>query len=131
LKNMTSQLTGRFVMPTMVATRERFGQRPLSRYRADVVVPGDQRSEVAVLKALANVFVFQRPNAAAIYSRQREVVQELVDALNRRAPDGLDASFAPTWRAADDDATRRRIVIDQVASLTDRSILRWHATFCR
>ena len=131
LKNMTSQLTGRFVMPTMAATRERFGQRPLARYRADVVVPADQRSEVAVLKALANVFVFQRPNAAAIYSRQREVVQELVAALNERAPDGLDASFAPAWRAATDDTTRRRIVIDQVASLTDRSILRWHAAFCR
>ena len=131
LKNMTSQLTGRFVMPTMAATRERFGQRPLARYRADVVVPADQRSEVAVLKALANVFVFQRPNAAAIYSRQREVVQELVAALNERAPDGLDASFAPAWRAATADTTRRRIVPDQVACLPERSILRWHAALCR
>lgn len=131
LKNMTSQLTGRFVMPTMVATRERFGQRPLARYRADVIVPAEQRSEVAVLKALANVFVFQRPNAAAIYARQQEVVIELVDALTATAPESLDASFAPAWEAARDDAARRRVVIDQVASLTDRSILRWHTRHCR
>ncbi len=131
LKNMTSQLTGRFVMPTMAATRERFGDRPLSRYRADVVVPADQRSEVAVLKALSNVFVFQRPNADDIYRSQREVVIELVAALDELAPDALDASFAPAWQQAADHAARRRIIIDQVASLTDRSILHWHATYCR
>ena len=131
LKNMTSQLTGRFVMPAMVATRERFGDGPLTRYGADLVVPSQQRSEVAVLKALANLFVFQRPQAAAIYSRQQEVVIELVHALNRRAPEALDASFAPVWQAAADEASARRVVIDQVASLTDRSILRWHSRFCR
>ena len=74
LKNMTSQLTGRFVTPAISATREQFGGGTLTRYRANLVVPEEQRSEVAVLKAPANLFVFQRPNAAAIYERQREVV---------------------------------------------------------
>ncbi len=131
LKNMTSQLTGRFVTPAMLATRERFGEGPLTRYSADLVIPSEQRSEVAVLKALANLFVFQRPQAAAIYSRQQEVVIELVAALNRQAPAALDPSFAPAWQAAPDEASARRIVIDQVASLTDRSILRWHSRYCR
>ena len=131
LKNMTSQLTGRFVTPAISATREQFGGGTLTRYRANLVVPEEQRSEVAVLKALANLFVFQRPNAAAIYERQREVVHELVDALNASAPAELDPSFAPSWEVATDDAAARRIIIDQVASLTDRSILRWHARLCR
>ena len=131
LKNMTSQLTGRFVAPTMAATRERFGDGRLTRYAADVVVPAEQRSEVAVLKALANLFVFQRPQAAAIYARQQEVVLELVEAITTSAPESLDASFGPTWAAAPNDAAAKRVIIDQVASLTDRSVLRWHSRLCR
>ena len=44
-----------------------------------------------------------------------------------RAPDGLDPVFAPLWRAAPDDAARLRVVIDQVASLTDPAAVAWHA----
>jgi dGTPase len=55
------------------------------------------------------------------------VLQELVAALLDRAPDALDPIFAPMWRAAPDDAARLRVVIDQVASLTDPGALAWHA----
>ena len=33
----------------------------------------------------------------------------------------------PDWHLTADDAGRRRVVIDQVASLTDASALAWHA----
>ena len=52
-------------------------------------------------------------------------------ALVRRAPDGLDPVFAPLWRAAPDDAARLRVVIDQVASLTDPAAVAWHTRLCR
>ncbi len=130
LKNLTSSLIGRFVQPTIDATRDAFGDRPLSRYDADLMIPQDVRSEVSALKALANIFVFQRDNSAAIYQRQQEVLLELVDALVRKAPEGLDAVFAPAWFAAETDAARLRIIVDQVASLTDRSVIRWHTTLC-
>ncbi len=52
---------------------------------------------------------------------------ELVEALAARAPDGLDPVFAPLWKDAADDAARLRVVVDQVASLTDPSALDWHA----
>jgi len=32
------------------------------------------------------------------------------------------------WKAAGDDAARLRVVIDQVASLTDPAALEWHRT---
>jgi len=131
LKNLTSSLIGRFVQPSIDATRERFGDRPLQRYAADLIVPQDRRSEVAVLKSLANLFVFQRDNSAAVYQRQQEVIVELVNALAVPAPEGLDSMFAPAYLAADDDAARLRVIIDQVASLTDRSVIRWHTTLCR
>ena len=34
--------------------------------------------------------------------------------------------FAPLWRAAPDDAARLRVVVDQVASLTDPAAAEWH-----
>jgi dGTPase len=39
----------------------------------------------------------------------------------------LDRPFADDWHVAADDAARRRVVIDQVASLTDARALSWHA----
>jgi dGTPase len=34
--------------------------------------------------------------------------------------------FAPLWRDAPDDAARLRVVIDQVACLTDPAAVAWH-----
>ena len=39
--------------------------------------------------------------------------------------------FAHDWREADDDAARRRVVLDQVASLTDSTAIEWHHTLVR
>jgi dGTPase len=61
------------------------------------------------------------------YARQREILTELVGGLADRAPDGLDPVFAPMWKAAPDDPARLRVVIDQVASLTDPAAIAWHA----
>jgi len=44
-------------------------------------------------------------------------------------PTRLDAGFTADWAAVPDDAARKRVVVDQVASLTDQSALRWHADF--
>ncbi|HEY2673553.1 MAG TPA: deoxyguanosinetriphosphate triphosphohydrolase, partial [Rugosimonospora sp.] len=34
--------------------------------------------------------------------------------------------FAPLWMAAPDDGARLRVIIDQVASLTDPAAISWH-----
>jgi dGTPase len=47
-----------------------------------------------------------------------------------RAPEALDRPFADDWRAAADDAARLRVVVDQVASLTDASAVAWHTRLC-
>ena len=43
-----------------------------------------------------------------------------------RGPDALDRPLADDWLAAPDDAGRLRVVVDQVASLTDASAVAWH-----
>jgi dGTPase len=135
LKNLTSQLIGRFCNAAESATREQFGGDRLTRYAADLVIPREQRLEVAVLKAVANRWVMQRSGAEEVYTRQREIVHELVAAVRLGAPGTLDASMRPAYAAADaaldPDAAHLRVVIDQVASLTDRSVLTWHSRLCR
>ncbi|MER7165222.1 deoxyguanosinetriphosphate triphosphohydrolase [Micromonospora sp. NPDC000207] len=126
LKDTTSLLTGRFVAAAVAATQDRYGPGPHRRYAADLVVPKPVRAQCALLKGIALRYVMRRPGADARYARQREVLTELVAALVRDAPEALDPVFAPLWRAAPDDAARLRVVIDQVASLTDRAAVAWH-----
>jgi dGTPase len=131
LKNLTSQLIGRFCTAAEQATRERHGDGRLTRYAADLVVPREQRLEVAVLKAVANRWVMQREGAESVYTDQREIVQELVAALRLTAPVSLDPVLLSAYDAAPDDDARLRVVVDQVASLTDRSVVAWHQRLCR
>jgi dGTPase len=131
LKNLTSQLIGRFAGAAETATRAAYGGGRLTRYSADLLVPRDQRLEVAVLKAVANRWVMQRTGAESIYTDQRELIQELVAALRLAGPAALDPALRSAYDAAADDAARLRVVIDQVASLTDRSVVLWHARLCR
>jgi dGTPase len=118
LKNATSTLIGRFCTAAERATRARYGDRPLTRYSADLVVPTQERAEVALLKAVAAVYVMGRPEVTVLQAREREVVTELVEGLTAR-PDQLEPAYRALWEDAADDPARLRVVVDQVASLTD------------
>ena len=82
--------------------------------------------KAALLKGIALRYVMRRPGVGSWRDRQQEILRELVAVLSERAPEPLDAVFAPLWRAAQDDAARLRVVIDQVASLTDPAAVEWH-----
>jgi dGTPase len=126
LKDMTSQLIGRFTGAVEEATRERYGAGLLTRHNADVVVPRDTLVEIASLKGVAAVWVMTAASRQPVYLREREVLVDLVEALTRRAPGSLDPVFAGFWAQAPDDAARLRVIVDQVASLTDGSAVEWH-----
>jgi dGTPase len=130
LKDMTSQLIGRFTLAVERATRERHGGGPLIRYTADVIVPRATVVEIAALKGVAAVWVMTAASRQPAYAREREVLAELVTALAGRAPGGLAPLYAAMWAQAPDDAARLRVVIDQVASLTDASAVQWHRRLC-
>ncbi|HKS45998.1 MAG TPA: deoxyguanosinetriphosphate triphosphohydrolase [Amycolatopsis sp.] len=127
LKRLTSELVGRFAAAAVTGTRDAYGEAPLSRYAATLAVPEQVAAEVALLKALALRYVMSDPRRLAVQDGQRQMLAELVELLARRAPDSLDAVFHPAWRQAADDAARLRVVIDQVASLTDAQAHAWHA----
>mgnify|MGYP001190351603 CR=1 FL=1 len=127
LKDATSQLIGRFVRAAVAATRERFGEGPLTRYAAELVVPRATIAEILVLKGLAVAYVMGPRESEPLYQRQRDVLTDLVEVLHERAPVGLEPAFAADWETAEDEAARLRVVVDQVASLTDISAAQWHA----
>jgi dGTPase len=131
LKNLTSSLIGRFCADATAATREAFGGEPLIRYAADLVVPRETALEIAVLKGVAAHLVMRAEDRRGLLDQQREVIAELVSALGEQAPDSLDATFRADYLAAADDAGRLRVLVDQVASLTDASALTWHARLRR
>jgi dGTPase len=125
-KNLTSELVGRLCQAAEDGTRAVAGSAPLSRYAADLTVPRRQLLECALLKAVAAHYVMTRRDAMAEQAREREVITELALAVERGAPATLDPVFQPAWDGAADDRERRRVIIDQLASLTDTSALAWH-----
>ena len=125
LKNLTSDLIGRFCGAVQHATFAA-GAGPFVRYAADLVVPAETALEIAVLKGIAAHYVMRADDRLALMERQRTLLAELVDALLAR-PEAMDRPFLDDWRAAADDAARLRVVLDQVASLTDQSAVDRHA----
>ncbi|GHE76985.1 deoxyguanosinetriphosphate triphosphohydrolase-like protein [Streptomyces spiralis] len=127
LKDATSQLIGRFCLAAEGATRQAYGSGRLSRYGAELVVPRSTRMECAVLKAVADRYVMQRAEQERLRADQRIVVAELAEALTARAPEGLDPQFRALFDQARDDRARKRVIVDQIASLTDASARSLHA----
>jgi dGTPase len=147
LKNLTSALIGRFcvaaqqaTLATALDTVPPASGTPLShtspighsltRYAANLVVPRRQRLECALLKGITARYVMARAGAAQAQARERELLTELAHAVEHGAPGTLDPLFRPAWEQAASDAARRRVVIDQVASLTDTSAIAWHHRLC-
>jgi dGTPase len=127
LKDATSQLIGRFCLAAEGATRTAYGSGRLTRYAAELVVPRETRLECAVLKAVADRYVMQRAEQERVRADQRVVLGELAEELSARAPDGMDPQFRSLYAAAGDDRARRRVVVDQIAALTDAAARDLHA----
>ena len=135
LKHLTSGLIGRFCRAAQEATLAasagtgRAGR--LTRYDAGLVVPRRQRLECALLKGVAAYYVMSRDGAAQVQARERELIAELAEAIRAGAPETLDPALRPAYEAAGSGPQRLRVVVDQVASLTDTSAIAWHRRLCR
>jgi dGTPase len=125
LKNLTSDLIGRFARAATTATREAYASSVLTRYRAHVVVPRVVEAEMAVLKGIIGATVVSIEGRKDLYKEQRRVLKRLATALWEQ-PEALDALHAEDFAAAETYAARRRVVVDQVASLTDQHAIAWH-----
>lgn len=127
LKDMTSQLIGRFTRSVVAATREAHGPGPISRYGGDAVVPADTALEISVLKGLAAAYVMSSASQQPVYEEQEQIIRDLYSQLWHTGTVHLSPLFAELWEQATDDDGRRRAVIDQIASYTDVAARHLHA----
>jgi dGTPase len=67
-----------------------------------------------------------RSGVVAAQAREREIIAGLAESIAAAAPGALEPAFRPWYESAADGAARQRVIVDQVASLTDTSALGWH-----
>lgn len=124
LKAMTSELVSRFVTAAVTGTRQQFGECALGRYAADLVIPQPVQAEVTLLKSVAVLYVMDETQHLANQQRQRERIFRVTDYLWRGGSGALDPMFSSWFDAASSDREALRVVIDQVASLTESRLER-------
>ena len=129
LKDLTSQLVGRFALAAERETREHFGDGDLVRYSANLLVPRAQRVEVALLKSMAGHYIIRAEKSQERYATQQKVIIDLVQAVREQAPESLESFFLQEWNRATSEREKMRVVIDQIASLTDVGAYALHEQF--
>ncbi|AHI19519.1 deoxyguanosinetriphosphate triphosphohydrolase [Corynebacterium casei] len=122
LKKMTSELVGRYVGATVAATKE--SGATLGRQHGHLIVPPAAEAEVRLLKTIAVLYVMDTPAHLRRQDRQRERVYRVFDYLTAGAPGTLDAMFRMWWEQAETPAERQRVIIDQIASMTESRLER-------
>ncbi|WP_018024507.1 deoxyguanosinetriphosphate triphosphohydrolase [Corynebacterium ulceribovis] len=133
LKRMTSELVGRFVTASVSATRQAWtaaGGDPdagIGRYATDFIIPPIVESEVIILKSIAVLYVMDLPAHTTRQQRERDRIFRVGDYLSAGAPGTLDPVFQAAYiRAAEagDELACLRIIVDQIASLTESRLER-------
>jgi dGTPase len=131
LKNLTSYLIGSFVGRSTAETLSINNSEHLVRYQGRLSVPNDVGAEIAVLKGAVSVFLMTDEKRQPYYGLQRQLLTELADALLASNGKNLDNYCKAVWDNARSDAEKYRVVVDQVASLTDVSAHGLHAELVR
>ena len=124
LKQLTSELVGRFATAAVGQTRQVHGRRPLSRYDADLAIPEVVAAEVAILKTVALRYVMSDSGHKVRQADQRAKVAAVAESLLRTGPEHLDRLLLPAWESADTDGARVRVIVDQIASYTESRLER-------
>ena len=143
LKRMTSELVGRFVTASVAGTRasvraleeaardagvarERIvrADGPLGRYDADLAVPAGILAEVTMLKTIAVLYVMDAPVHVRRQARERDRLFRVAEYFKAGAPGALDPVYRWMYVQAQSDAERLRVIVDQIASMTESRVER-------
>ena len=126
LKNLTSALIGSLVSRTVDAIIDASPAESLARFGALLLIPADVQAEISVLKGIVSAFLMSTEARRPFYEWQRGLLTELADALLASNGANLDAYSSEAWQKATNDAAKHRVIVDQIACLTDQSALTLH-----
>ena len=124
LKQLTTELVSRFASEAVAGTKAAYGDGPFGRREGGLAVAREVRAEVAVLKVAALRFVMQDADRLRERAGQRERVRRVAELVADRAPDVLEPMFSRFWHEAPDDAAKERVVVDQLATMTETQLER-------
>lgn len=130
LKNFTSSMIGRFAQSVTLGNADQGFDLPF-RYRYRLNIPGDTLAEIALLKGVVATAVMRHETRQPIYQHQRKVLTELLSGIWSDPVRHLEPVFQLDWSSHIGEAAQKRVVVDQVAALTDASALAWHERLSR
>ena len=126
LKNLTSSVIGSFVSRTTTATFQANADSLFARYAADVIVPEEVEAEIAIFKGLASFFLMSLDDRVDFYDKQRKLLKELADYLLASNGKHLEGYSLEAWSKAKSDQEKHRVIVDQIAVLTDAAAVKMH-----
>jgi dGTPase len=126
LKNLTSSVIGSFVSRTTQATFQANADSLFARYAADVIVPLEVEAEIAIFKGLASYFLMSLEDRVGFYDDQRQLLKELADFLLSSNGKHLDGYSLEAWNRAKGDTEKHRVIVDQIAVLSDGAAEKMH-----
>jgi dGTPase len=126
LKNLTSALIGSLVSRTVDAIMDASPEASLVRFGSILVIPFEVQAEISVLKGIVSAFLMTNESRRPLYEWQRGLLTELADALLASNGLNLDAYSTLAWSTAHDEVQKHRVIVDQIACLTDQSALTLH-----
>lgn len=131
LKNMTSELINRFCVDACNKTRQVNNMEVFGRYSGDVRLSDETLAEIMILKGIAVAKVMKPREDDPQFWKEQNIITELFEALNEpvNAMQFLDPMYRIWWDKAQGSA-KQRVIVDQLASLTDHSAIRMHQNVC-
>jgi dGTPase len=130
LKNLTSALIGSLVSRTVDAIMDASPAESLVRFGSVLVIPSEVQAEISVLKGIVSAFLMSHESRRPFYEWQRGLLTELADALLASNGENLDPFNSLAWSKAGNETERHRVIVDQIACLTDQSALTLHHRLC-
>jgi dGTPase len=126
LKNLTSSFIGSLVSRTVDAIVDNSPVDSLARFGSKLAIPVEVQAEISVLKGIVSAYLMSTEARRPFYEWQRGLLTELADALLASNGANLDTYSLQAWTIAKDEIQKHRVIVDQIACLTDQSALTLH-----
>jgi dGTPase len=118
LKDLTSQLIGRFAIAAEDLTKEHYSGA-LTRFNANLMIPTEIKNEVAFLKSLTGFYIINHHRQQKNYQAQKLVLKEIANWISQNPQERISPFYLESFNSAANENAAKRVIIDQVASMTD------------